>query len=427
MKLDFTQKDIVRGVTLVNVNAAHFKTNEIAVSLAVPLKKETAAPNALMINLLSRKSRAYPSLLALNKKLAYLYGASLSAVVSKVGESQVLKLGVSCLDDRFSLNTDSISLECVKLLTSLLFEPRLNDKNEFFNEDVEAEKRILIEKIEAEQNEKRLYVLRKAEALMFADEPYGIDRYGTIEDVKEITPEDVYHAWKNVLARAKIMVTVVGSADDETVAVHLKEVFSSVRREYSGLPDAVFVPECKKVKEKMERIDVKQGKLVLGFRVNLKPEDELTPAMRTFCDVFGGGPYSKLFANVREKMSLCYYCSARYTKQKSCIMIQCGCNEENMDKAVGEILRQLDEIKNGKFDEEFHSSKIGLRDAILSVNDTPELIESWYTNQITAGDIKSPEQSANENNGVTKDQVIQCASLLTLDTIYKLSAPKEEK
>ena len=94
---------------------------------------------------------------------------------------------------------------------------------------------------------------------------------------------------------------------------------------------------------------------------------------------------------------------------------------------MGEILRQLDEIKNGNFDEEFHSSKIGLRDAILSVNDTPELIESWYTNQITAGDIKSPEQSADENNSVTKEQVIQCASLLTLDTIYKLSAPKEEK
>lgn len=423
--MDFTQKEIVSGVTLISVNAGHFKTNETAISLAVPLSKETAAVNALMINLISRKSRQYPSLLSLNKKLAYLYGASLSAVVTKVGESQVLKLGVSSLDDRFSLDSGSISLECLKLLTSLLFEPRLNEQGEFFSEDVEAEKRILIEKIEAEQNEKRIYVLRKAEQLMFADEPYGIDRYGTIDDVKKITASDVLSAWKNALEKAKIMVTVVGKADDDAFASHLKDAFSAIKRNYSGLNETVFVPKADSVKEKMERIDVKQGKIVLGFRVNLKPDDELTAAMRTFCDVFGGGPYSKLFANVREKMSLCYYCSARYTKQKSYIMIQCGCNEENMDKAVSEILHQLDEIKSGNFDEELNSSRIGLHDAIMSVNDAPEVIEGWYTNQITSAKVKFPEESAAENDAVTKQQVIECAGLLSLDTIYKLSAPKE--
>lgn len=423
--MSFKQKEIVNGVSLLGVKADRFKTNEIAISLALPLKKETASVNALLINLLSRKSKDYPSLSLLNKQLAFLYGASLSAVVSKVGETQVLKLGITSLDDRFSLDADSISLECVKLLTSLLFEPRLNDSKRFFDEDIESEKRILIEKIESEQNEKRVYVLRKAEALMFGNEPYGIDRYGTVSDVKKITADDVYSAWRIALETARIMVTVVGSADIESVAVHLEEIFSTVKREYTQLPDAVFVPACKEVKEKMERLDVKQGKLVLGFRVNLKPEDELTAAMRTFCDVFGGGPYSKLFANVREKMSLCYYCSARYTRLKSCIMIQCGCNEENMDKAVEEILHQLEEIKNGNFEEEFNSSKIGLRDAIMSVNDTPELIESWYVNQLTSDEIKTPEQSAEENDAVTMEDVQKCASLLSLDTIYKLSSPKE--
>lgn len=423
--MSFIQKEIVQGVTLLSVNANRFKTNEIAISLALPLKKETASVNALLINLLSRKSREYPSLTSLNKRLAFLYGASLSAVVSKVGESQVLKLGITSLDDKFSLDGESISLECVKLLTSLLFEPRLDDNGKFYDEDTEAEKRILIEKIESEQNEKRVYVLRQAEALMFADEPYGVGRYGTVADVEKITADDVLNAWKNALETALIMVTVVGSADTDATAEHLKEKFSTVKRNYTKLPDAVFVPACDEVKEKMERIDVKQGKLVLGFRVNLKPEDELTAAMRSFCDIFGGGPYSKLFANVREKLSLCYYCSARYTRLKSCIMIQCGCNEENMDKAVSEILHQLDEIKKGNFEEEFNSSKIGLRDAIMSVNDAPEVIEGWYANQLTSDEIKTPKQSADENDAVTMEDVKKCASLLTLDTIYKLSAPKE--
>lgn len=425
--MSFNKIEIAQGITLVGVNTDRFKTNEIAVSLALPLSRETASVNALLINLLSRKSKAYPSLSSLNKRLAFLYGASLSADVSKIGEAQVLKLGITSLDDRFSLDADSISLECIKLLTSLLFEPRLNASGEFFTEDVEAEKRILIEKIESEQNEKRIYILRQAEALMFSGEPYGTDRYGTVGDIMKITPQEVYAAWRNALETSEIMVTVVGGADIETAAIHLKEVFSAVKRNYIRLPEAVFVPECTDVKERTERIDVKQGKLVLGFRANLRPQDPLTPAMRTFCDIFGGGPYSKLFSNVREKMSLCYYCSARYTRQKSCIMIQCGCNEENMDKAVNEILHQLDEIKKGNFDSELASSKMALRDAIMSVNDTPELIEGWYANQITSEEIKTPEQSAAENNAVTKEEVIKCAALLTLDTVYKLAALKEKE
>lgn len=423
--MDFVETRIAEGVSFVNVNTNQFKTNEIAVSLALPIKSDTVSANALMINLLSRRSAEYPSLSALNKKLAGLYGAVLSAGVSKVGECQVLKLGVTCLDDRFSLDGESISLKCTELLMSLLFKPRFDDNNSFFGADVESEKRILIEKIEAEENEKRVYVLRQAEKAMFKDEPYGINRYGTIEDIQALTGADIKCSWEKALSSAKIMVTVVGSANVQKVSDCLLSAFSKIERNYSGLPEPVFVPACSNAKEYMERMDVKQGKLVLGFRVNLKPDDALAPAMRSFCDVFGGGPYSKLFANVREKLSLCYYCSARYTRLKSMILIQCGCNEENMDKAVNEILNQLDVIKNGDFEEEFSSSKIGLTDAIMSVNDAPDAIEAWYSSQITDSRIKSPRQSADENNRVTADEIKKCAALLTLDTIYKLSSPKE--
>lgn len=424
--MDFVKRDVENGISLLCVNAGQFKTNEIAVSLALPLKRDTVSANALMINLLSRKSAAFPNLQLLNKELAGLYGATLLAGVSKVGECQVLKMGITCLDDRFSLDGESISLNCIKLLLSMLFEPRLNDNQMFFDEDVESEKRILIEKLEAEENEKRIYVLRQTEKAMFKDEPYGINRFGTVEDIKRLTAVDIKTAWQNALSAAKIMFTIVGSADAEKAAECISKAFSDVKRNYSDLPEAVFVPSCDKVQEHMERIDVKQGKLVLGFRVNLKPDDELAPAMRSFCDIFGGGPYSKLFANVREKLSLCYYCSARYTRLKSMILIQCGCNEENMDKAVEEILNQLEIIKNGDFEEEFNSSKIGLTDAIMSVKDAPDAIEAWYAAQITDSAIKTPDESASENNSVTMEQIKKCASLLTLDTIYKLSAPKEE-
>lgn len=425
--MNYCENKIADGISLISVDAKHFKTTEIAINLAVPLGKETASVNALVINMLSRKNKEYPSMAVLNKKLAYLYGAELSANINKFGDCQVLSIGASCVDDRFSLDGESISFECIKLLASLILNPKLDENGNFYQEDIDAEKRLLIEQIEAENNEKRTYVLRQAERLMFENEIYSTNKFGDIENIKNITAKQCIEAYHKIVETAKISIVVVGSTDTDKTVSYISEEFAKIDRKYTSLNETEFVPCAEKVKEKMERIDVNQGKLVLGFRVNLKPEDKLTPAMRLFCDIFGGGPYSKLFTNVREKMSLCYYCAAGYTKLKSCIMIQCGCNEENMDKAVGEILNQLEAIKSGDFEEEFNSSKISVKDMFLTFNDAPSLLEGWYSNQITQSTLKTPEETVSEIEAVTKEQIIQCAKLLSLDTVYKLSSPKEDK
>lgn len=418
--------EIAEGAEFVSVTADRFKTNELSISLALPLNKETASVNALMINLISRKTAKYPTILSLNKKLADLYGAVVLSSVSKLGDCQILKIGMTSVDDKFSLDNQSIALEGVRLLCDMLFNPRLDDSGCFLAEDIEAEKRILTEKIEAEENEKRTYALKQAEKLMYADDVYAVDRYGTIEDIKLIQCSDVLKAWRNALSSSRIFVTAVGSADADAIKDLLSSAFSQLDRKYENVIETNVISQCGDIKEKMERQDIKQGKLVLGLKTGIQPEDALSPAMRVFCDVFGGGPYSKLFANVREKMSLCYYCSARYVRAKGHIIIQCGCNEENMDKAVQEILNQLEIIKNGDFDEELKSSKMALSDMYKSVNDTPDAIESWYASQIIYNELKSPLQYADENNAVTKAQVQQCASLVTLDTIYKLASKEAE-
>lgn len=417
---DFTKQNISSGIDVLSVPVSRFKTNEISISIAVNLSKETASLNAIVPMLLCRSSKDYPDLTALNTKLASLYGAVLQPSVSKIGETQLLRMGITCVDDRFSFDNEKISMECAKLLISLLFAPRLDENGSFFGNDVEREKRILAEKIESEENEKRTYVIRKAEEAMFSGEPYATGRYGSKEDVAQITRDKVFSAWKNLLETGQVLLTVVGSADVSEITQLLKACFDQVDRKFQPLKKAVFIPEAAKEKEIKESMDVKQGKLVLGFRVNMKHDNELTYAMRSFTDIFGGGPYSRLFTKVREEMSLCYYCSARYIRQKSFILVQCGCEEENMDKAVSQILKQIDEIKNGNFDYEFRSSKISLTDSINSVYDAPETLEGWYVSQMNDKCFVSPVESAALNNTVTKEQIIECAGLLSLDTVYKL-------
>lgn len=423
---EFEKISIAQGVDIISVPANRFKTNEISISFLTPLKEETASSNALLAYLVSQTTRRFPSITEFNQRLAMLYGAGVSVVVSKLGENQCISLSISSLDDRFALDNEKISAKSFELLINLIFEPKTDENGCFYPEDMEREKRLLCEKLESEDNDKRTYALRQLEKNMFSQEPYAINRYGTIASIHAVTNKDLKKSLAYFKSNAKIQITVVGNADIHEIKRIASQHFCEVKRAYIPPVQSVFKPVAdEEVKTITERIDVKQGKLVLGFRVNDQSNFKSNPEMRLFCDVFGGGPYSKLFANVREKLSLCYYCSARYDRRKSNVIIQCGCEEENMEKAVKEILKQLKEIEKGNIEDGLNASKMALSDAINSVNDDSISLLNWYVNQITDEKILTPYESAKENEKADINAISACARLLSLDTIYKLVEKKE--
>lgn len=417
--------EISEGIHLINLPADRFKTAEISVSMAVPLRADTASENALVTYLLSRTCEEYPDFLKVNRKLAELYGAMLAVSVTKLGENQLLKIGITALDDRFALDDSKISQECVKLFLSMLFCPNLEDGG-FRKHDVELEKRLLVERIQSEQNDKRRYALQRLEEEMFRDEPYGVNPLGTVESVESVTPESAMAAWVRILTKAEILITIVGHVDYNTIAGQIEQAFSDIYRSYEPMPATMLVPKAGQVRVVEERQDVSQGKLVLGFRADIAPNAPMTPAMASAVDIFGGGPYSRLFTNVREKLGLCYYCSARYVRSKGVVLVQCGCEEENMDKAIAEIQAQLHAVAEGAFTEdEFIASKMAVTDTILSYNDNPDVLESWYILQMCENEFITPEEKAARNNAVKRDEIPGCAAKITLDTVYKLMGRKE--
>lgn len=423
---DYVQKKIAPGVELLAVPAGRFKTNELAIHLAVPMEEQMAANYALAISVVSRKGKAYPDMRALHLQLDKLYGAAISVTANKSGGCQILKMGITTLDDRFALDDEKIAEAGLELLMNLLFDPLLGEDGLFSPADIETERRVLLEKLAAEENEKRLYAVMQMQQIMFAGDPYRINPKGTKETLLAATPESVTAAWHRMLRESKMLVTVVGSTDPEAACAALRRRLEGVERAYQPMPTPHFVARCEQVKDVRESEKIRQGKLVLGFRVDMRPGDPLAPAMRSFCDVFGGGPYSKLFMNVREKMSLCYYCSARFARQNSHIFIQCGCEEENMDKAVAEILHQLEIIREGDCKAELESSRIAMIDALDGVADTPNGLENWYAARLLDDDFRTPAQVAEETRSVTVEQLQECAGRLSLDTVYRLVAEKEE-
>lgn len=414
---------IADGVRLCAQSTDKFKTCRINISMAMPLDTNASA-RAILPFILQRRCAKYPDFITLNRVLDELYGASVSAGVLKRGEAQILSFNLTAIDDRFALDGDTVALECVQLLCDMIFDP-LTDGDSFPADIVEQEKRLLIEAIENEMNDKRRYALMRCEEIMFDEEAYGINRLGTVADVKDLTPDDIYYAWKEELREAVIQITMVGSMDVEPVANMLKERFNSIKRQPTQITTK-FISAIPKPDYVCEEMPIKQGKLVMGFRTGMRNEDDNPVPMRIAVDIFGGGTYSKLFSVVREKMSLCYYCSAAFFSSKGIVMVQSGIEDVNEEKAKSEIVNQLSLVADGQFtDDDFSSSIKSITDSIISNNDTPESICAWYATQLLRDTFKTPEAYVEEIKNVDKQQVISAAKTIKLDTVFMLKSNGE--
>ena len=407
-------------VRLVAVETDSFKTGRISVSAALPMDEKMAA-NSLLIYLLKRSCKEYPDFSLLNGKLDELYGASLSASITKIGESQVLSLSLTCLDDRFALTDESIAQQCAELLAGMVFSP--NCKNGSFGADnLTAEKRLLIQRIEEELNDKRTYAFNKCIEYMCANEAFGKDKYGSIEEIQNVKMADVYAAWKNMLSTAVFQITVVGSAVDKVAEIFTKK-FAKIERN-PVKPETVFVQKGRHFNRYEETYPVNQGKLVIGFRAGMQSSRDNIHAMTVMNDIFGMGTYSKLFMNVREKLSLAYYCWSRLVASKGIVLVEGGIDTDKEKKVSAEILSQLSDLRNGKTDPEvLDSSKRSLKERYTFT--TPEGICAWYASQVLEEEIITPENAIEGVEGVTMEQVCDAAKKLSIDTIFMLKAQEE--
>lgn len=413
------------GVEGLFIQNHRFNTTSVSFNFYLPMHKSTVADNALLPFVLTSCSKDYPDFTALNLKLNKLYGARLDASCEKFGDCQLLRMRISVIDDKFSFDSDSLVKQASELLMNLIFNPNTQD-SAFCDSDVNREKRKAIEHIKGEIAEKRVYAKNRLISEMFKDTPYGIPKCGTVEDVEAITPNSLYTAWLNMLKTAFVRVHVVGGAVPTGLFEGIKEKFGQIERQ--NITDCKIckatVP-AKKVNTVFEKMDVKQGKIVMGFSSEMYGDDDLSLPLMVMCDIFGGGPYSRLFTNVREKMSLCYYCTASSVRYKGFLTVDSGVETENAQKAIDEILNQLEIMKKGEFSQnEFDSSIKSICDSLKTYYDSQNSLDLWYALKINNQNLYSPEDIIEKIKQITKEDVVYAAKGVNLHTIYKL-LPKE--
>ena len=409
------------GVEGVFIKNDRFNTTLVSFNFYVPMAKDTAAEYALLPFVMTSSNKQYPDFSALNFKLAKLYGANLSASAEKVGDFQLLKIAISTIDDRFSLDNESLCDSATELLTQLIFEPKV-ENGAFCEEDVQREKRKAIEHIRGDLAQKRVYAKNRLIEEMYKGGPYGVAKCGSEEDVEKITGKSLYKAWQKLLSTAFLRVNVISRSMPAGLFDGIAEKLGSITREnVTDCTKSTPTAAVSKPNTVIETMDIAQGKLCMGFSSEFYGDDESTAALTVMCDIFGGGPYSRLFTNVREKYSLCYYCTSGSVKSKGLITVESGIEKENATKAEREILNQLDIMKQNLFtDEEFQSSIKSITDSFKSYNDSQGLLDAWYSLKIVKDKLVSPEEAAETISRVTRNDVVYAARGVKLHTVYKL-------
>ncbi|MFR3237631.1 MAG: EF-P 5-aminopentanol modification-associated protein YfmF [Acutalibacter sp.] len=403
------------AVTLHTFTDPRFKTMKISVNLFLPLRKETAARNAILLPLVSRATREYPDYTALNCRLAQLYGASFNNSVRKMGGYQVISLSVNGLANRYAFGGEDMFQQLTGLLFAVLFDPLKDSQGLFPANGFQQERRQLLEMLDAEFNDKVGYAHQRCEEILFHGQNAGVGRCGSREDVETLDRATVTAAWEEVLQNAQFEIFALGDCVPDVSL--FQERFSGLGKpQNTGLLPFEKPDQVRRV---VEEQPLSQSKLSMGFRVDYTPEERYQ--FQLMAMVLGGVPSSKLFQNVREKMSLCYYCSSGLAANSRSMFIESGVETSNLEKAEEAIYGQLSALQKGELtEEELLSAKLAYCNSLRSINDSLPAMESAYLGQVFSGLVLPREESIARVMSCTKEQVVEAANRLVPGAVFTL-------
>ena len=415
--------EIMPGVYLNYIHATKFKTGSLSVQLITPLDKNTAAQGALLPAVLRRGTTRCRDMRALSTALDLLYGASVAYTVRKKGENQCLGFVASFIDEAYIPAGEKLLEPMCDLLGELLLDP-VTKGGRFLSEYVESEKVNLIDAIHGIINDKRDYADMRLLQIMCADERYGIEKLGTEERVRKITNQTLYPFYRSLLAASHMELFYCGSAEKARVEGALRRAFASLPRE------RIVEPVCAERRSApdaprniVETLDVTQGKLSLGFRVS----SDDAPAMMLANLIFGGYSNSRLFLNVREKLSLCYYASSGYHRSKGIVTVSSGIEFANYRTALDEILAQLKAVQDGAFEPwELGGARECLISSLRSREDSAGRMEENAIGQAATCQWESSDELIDALRAVTPERIAAAAKTVTLDTVYFLTGEGEK-
>ena len=418
--MEYTEKDIKKGIKLHILNTDKFKTNLIGIFLTTKLEKETVTSNALISAVLRRGSKTMQTQEDISKTLEELYGASFDCGIDKTGDNQVLKFYIQTINDHYlPQKEDNMLKTATEKLFDIVFNP-LKEENGFKKQYVEQEKINMKQRIEGRIDNKARYALDRCIEEMYKNKPFGLYKFGNIEDLEKIDENKLYENYKKLISECKMDIFISGNLDENVDNIIKENELIKKLEEREPVYNTKSDPCDNEPGEKIEKMQVTQGKLVIGLKVNSQNEEEKYHAM-IYNHLLGGSANSKIFQNVREKANLAYVASSSYFRYKDNIFINCGIEISNYQKALDLIKQQIEDMKNNQFtDEEIENAKKAIISAIHTIDDEQDTTITYYFGQEISNQKNTIENYIKKIEKIKREDVLNIANKVEMHTIYFL-------
>lgn len=413
------KEKIFDSIELSTVSTNKFKASVISFSMTLPLKRSSTAYGLLISHLLCRGSESYPSIALLNRRLDELYGSYVEIKSHHIGENLSLTISAETLDNKYIPDGTDVIGELISIIAELILSPAFLQPS-FSAQVFEQEKRLIVDSINAEINNPRLYSAKKCLELMQEDIALP-----TSDELKQIVSDisygDLCDYYRELISSAPLRVFCVSAENAENLKRRIEASFEGYPCKSPSLPIPLRplkrnLPEHKKVS-----MPVSQGKLTLGFSTDIiiRSDDDTYYTMIMLNEILGGSASSKLFLNVREKMGLCYYCSSSYSLYSGILLVSSGFEMKNYEIAKEAILNQIEEIKNGNVsDFELESAQRSVTSGYRQLYDSPFELQSFFLNRALFNIADGIDDAERKLLAVKKDDIIALAKKIRLDASF---------
>ena len=427
--MGFNRTELMPGVFLSHLRSDKFKTACMSVTLLTQLRRETAAMNAVIPFVLRRGTTRYSDMEQLSRRMDELYGAAVEPVVRRIGEIQCIGFYGSFPEPDYLPGGEALLGDTCALMAQLLLDP-VTRGGLLLPQYVDSEREKLLDIIRSRMNDKRSYALTRCIEEMCCYEDFAVSRFGSESEAENIHYKKLTRHYRELIQTCPVEIFYCGKTDFKAVSAAMRDAFSAMPRgeiDYDIGTDLRMNAGEDHVRFVEEEMDVTQGKLVLGFRLGECMEEPDIPALYVFNAVYGSGATSKLFMNVREKLSLCYYASSAVYLHKGIMLVSSGIEFDKLDAARDEILAQLDSVRRGEItDDELRSAKKSVASDLRAVQDSIGELEGFYLSQALDGLDYGPAELAALAEDVTKEDVQAIAESIECDLIYFLKGSGEE-
>lgn len=422
--MEYIKKDL-GSYKLHMIKTKKFKTIRVKVSFRRPIVKNEITMRNILSDMLVQTTNKYKTKRDLAIKAQDLYAASISSGNTRIGNYINTDIILAVLNDKYT--EDGNFSNAIDFLHEVIYDPNIENEG-FSEEQLNIIKTRTKTSLESLKEDSSFYSLIRLLEIMDKDSPMSYRMVGYQEDLDQINSKNLYQYYLDILKKDLMEIFIIGDIDftetEELIRSKFAvKTFKKSRKKY-------YLDEVKPRKRKQVVIESdanSQSKLAIGARLTGLTMYERNYPLTLYNIILGGGEDSKLFRNVREKKSLCYYINSVPQKLDNILIIRAGIDKKNIKKTVSLIDKEINLIKKGKITEDdlnmakefFVTAMDSLLESQLSILDHYYMMEVLNTD-----DIGTRLRKMNE---VKLSEVVKVAKKIKIDTVYCLEGVNNER